>query len=143
MPRFPAASRSDHRSFCRIEEWSEVQRGTGGGVRHHLTFELNLPDGRILRTHISRPPPARKTYGAGLWNTILRSQLDVSEEEFWDCVQRKVKPNRGIPQLPARTIPAGVVTLLINLGVPEATILAMSREEAIATLNELLSKPAP
>ncbi len=142
MVGFPTPSRSDHLSFCQIEGWSEVRRATGGPVRHHITFELNLPDGRILRTHISRPGSAKATYGAGLWGTILRSQLHVSQAEFWDCVQRKVKPDRGAPSSPPETIPAGVVTLLMNLGVPEATVLAMKREEAIALLNTLLSRPS-
>lgn len=30
----------------------------------------------------------------------------------------------------------------MNLGVPEATVLAMKREEAIALLNTLLSRPS-
>jgi hypothetical protein len=46
---------------------------------HHVTYELDLPDGRILRTRISHPP-GRTTYGpSSLWAHVPRDQLQVSE----------------------------------------------------------------
>jgi hypothetical protein len=66
---------------------------------HYVTYELGLPDGRILRTRISHPVD-RNAYGSSLWSHILRDQLGVSEEEFWACVRDGIKPDRGVPEAP-------------------------------------------
>lgn len=142
MPGYPAPRRKDHLTFCLTEGWTEVRNATGQTVRHHQTFELSLPDGRILRTHISRPPDSKDSYGPGLWSRILRDQLRVSPDEFWACVQDKVVPDRGAVHPPAESIPADVLTILVNRGVAEKDVLRMSRHQALALMYELLSKPA-
>lgn len=102
---------------------------------HHLTFELDLPDGRVLRTRISHPPD-RSVYGASLWRHILRDQLYVSESEFWRCVRDGVMPDRGAPQPPKNALPADLVHLLIaRAGLDEAEVARMTREEAVAALQ--------
>ena len=90
---YPAPTFADHAAFCKAEGWSEVRSATGGRVRHHATYELALPDGRVLRTRMSRPPDGR-TYGPALWAHILRDQLEVDEGTFWRCVQDGVLPSR-------------------------------------------------
>jgi hypothetical protein len=67
-------SRRDHDRFCQVEQWSEVRNARGKKVGHYVTFELELSDGRILRTYVSRPAHAT-TYGANLWNLILTEHL--------------------------------------------------------------------
>jgi hypothetical protein len=111
---FPEPARKDHQDFCLSEGWTQVRnaRGTGG---HHVTFELTLPDGRVLRTRISHPPD-RQTYGPRLGAHVLRDQLQVSEEEFWTCVQEKKVPQRGRREPIAPPIPAGVVAQLLSHG---------------------------
>jgi hypothetical protein len=106
---------------------------------HHVTFELMLPAGRILRTRISHPPN-RQTYGPSLWAHILRDQLDIAEGEFWACVQEKKVPQRGSGQSTMPSIPAGVVAQLLSNGVPESEIRQMSRAEAIERLNLIWSQ---
>ena len=129
---FPAASRKDHLTFCRHESWQEVRNATAGRVSHHITFELPLDDGRILRTRISHPP-GKQTYGAGLWKRILRDQLDVDETAFWACVNDKIVPQRGAPPPPRQGIPVELYRLLTGkAGLSETTVRAMSRAEAIA-----------
>lgn len=141
MPNHPAPRRKDHLTFCLNEGWTEVRNAVGQPVRHHQTFELALLDGRALRTHISRPPDSKETYGPGLWGRILKDQLAVTAKEFWACVQDGAKPDRGASPLPIETIPAGVLTLLLEYGVPEAEALGLTRAEAIERLNLELSKP--
>ena len=141
MPSYPAPRRKDHLQFCTTEGWTEIRNATGGTVRHHQTFELALPDASILRTHISRPPDSKETYGRQLWSRILREQLQVTPAEFWACVRDKVTPSRGTQALPQDTLPADVLTILINRGVAEEVALRMSRDEAIALMYELLSEP--
>ncbi len=142
MPAHPALRRKDHLTFCLTEGWTEVRSASGQPVRRHQTFELSLPDGRILRTHISRPPDSKDTYGRGLWSRILRDQLVVTPDEFWACVQDKTLPDRGAPTPPEESIPADVLTILVNRGVAEKDVLTMSRRQALALMYELLSKPA-
>ncbi len=137
------ASRRQHARFCEREGWTEVRSARGKPVRHHLTLELPLPGGRILRTRISRPANA-EAYGPALWTAILTEQLCVSEAEFWDCLDNRVLPVReaAAADVPADAIPAGLAYQLIHtVGLSERAVAAMSRDEAIARMNEHWSRP--
>lgn len=130
---WPVATRQDHLQFCRIEQWREVRNATGGKVGAHITFVLPLDDGRILRTRISHPPTKSKTYGKSIWAHILRDQLDVTEEQFWDCVKSKILPPRSVPPPPRQGIPADLYRLLtVQAGLPESDVRAMTKAEAVA-----------
>lgn len=111
-------------------------------MRHHVTYELALPDGRTLRTRISRPVNTG-TYGAGLWERILREQLEVSEDGFWECVTNGTPPDRSgrpVPSSPA--LPAGLVHQLIHEArVPEEEVAQMSLDQAVARMHEHWSRP--
>ena len=138
---WPAPTRSDHEIFCVTEGWEPVRDSRGRTGTHHLTYELHLHDGRILRTRISHPPD-RTTYGKSLWSHILRDQLDVTEAEFWACVQDKVIPDRGKPTVPPEALPADLVHLLITrVGLSEAEIAAMTKADAIARMQAYWSRP--
>lgn len=129
------ATRSDHDTFCRTEGWARVRDARGRSGTHHVTYELAVPDGRILRTRIPHPVD-RSDYGPGLWKHILREQLDVTEQEFWSCVRDGVPPDRGQPQVPDEALPADLVHLLATrVGLAESEVAEMSRAEAIARLQ--------
>lgn len=133
---WPTPTRADHDKFCRTEDWTVVRRADGSKVAHHITYELALADGRILRTRISRPPN-RDTYGDSIWAHILRDQLDVTAAEFWGCVHDGLLPNRGAPEIPQQAIPAAIVFALVrDAHIPEAEVAKMTRMEAIARANE-------
>ncbi|MFC4057539.1 cytotoxic translational repressor of toxin-antitoxin stability system [Planomonospora corallina] len=132
---WPQATREEHERFCLTEGWNRVRDARGRSGTHHVTYEMCLPDGRVLRTRISHPPD-RTSYGRSLWNHILRDQLVVTEEEFWKCVKEGEKPNRGTPAIPTETLPADLVHLLITkVGLPEAAVAKMTREAAITRLQ--------
>jgi hypothetical protein len=133
---YPQPTREAHEKFCVTEGWVRVRDTKGRTGTHHVTYELGLPDGRILRTRISHPVD-RTTYGPSIWSHILRDQLDVTSDEFWDCVRSGVKPRRGAPDVPAESLPAELVYLLINrVGLPEDEVRRMTKEEAVARLNQ-------
>jgi hypothetical protein len=133
---FPQPTREAHEKFCLTERWTQVRDARGRTGTHHLTFELALPDGRVLRTRISHPID-RSTYGASMWGHVLPDQLDVQEAEFWNCVQDGVLPGRGVPDAPAEALPAEVVYLLKNrVGLNDAELAALSKDEAVARLNQ-------
>jgi hypothetical protein len=132
---WPPPTRKDHETFCEVEEWRRVRDARGRTGTHHVTYELDLVDGRILRTRISHPVD-RTDYGPGIWKHILRDQLDVDEASFWSCVQDGVKPGRGAPVPPKQALPADLVHLLITkVGLAESDVAAMSKDEAITRLQ--------
>ena len=136
-------TRDDHQRFCSVEGWSLVRNARGKPVRHHETYELSLPDGRILRTRISRPVN-RTTYGSAMFRHILNEQLQVAEDEFWTCVRDRKPPQRGqTPGPPPEfSLPASLVhQLLHEVRLPEAEVALMSRAEAIARMQEHWSRP--
>jgi hypothetical protein len=132
---WPEPTRKDHDTFCRVEGWRLVRDARGRTGTHHITYELDLPDGRTLRTRVSHPPD-RSGYGPSLFKHILRDQLDVDEGEFGACVRDGSKPDRGLPAISQAALPAEVVHLLISrVGLQESEVAAMSRDEAIARLQ--------
>jgi hypothetical protein len=132
---WPQPTRQFHEKFCQIEGWTSVRDARRRTGTHHVTYELSLRDGRILRTRISHPVD-RTTNGPSIWGHILRDQLHVTDAEFWRCVQEGVKPDRGEPEVPAEALPAELVYLLISrVGLDEAAVAAMTRDEAVARLN--------
>jgi hypothetical protein len=131
---WPAPTRKDHEVFCQAEGW-KLQKNAQGSIGDHVIYELELPDGRILRTRISHPVN-RSGYGAALWAHILRDQLDVDEAVFWACVRDGALPDRGEPNPPAEALPAEVAFLLRErVRLSDSEIAALSKDEAIARLQ--------
>jgi hypothetical protein len=137
VSRWPAPTRADHDKFCRVEGWRRVRDARGRTGTHHITYELDLPDGRTLRTRVSHPPD-RTSYGARLWGHILGIQLDVDEATFWACVRDGVPPARGaVPEPRENAIPADIASLLLQrVGLTEAEVAALTRKEAVERLNQ-------
>lgn len=144
MSRRPA-SRREHQRFCEVEGWTEVSNARGKPTRHHRTYELRLGDGRVLRTRISRPANA-DTYGSSLWSHILDDQLQVTETEFWTCVDDDEVPVRAVvTSAPEGTaLPASLAYQLVHtLQLSSAEIASLTLEEAVARMNEHWGRQAP
>ncbi len=134
------ATRTDHQTFCVTEGWTERRRATGKRGTHHVNYELDLPDGRVLYTRISHPVD-RTDYGPGIWSHILRDQLDVTAEEFWGCVDDKVLPDRGQRAAPPEAIPAGVIRVLVQEAqIPEVEVRAMTKAQAVQRLADFYTQ---
>lgn len=133
---WPTATRQDHQRFCEIESWTRVRSSKAKTGTHHDTYEYVLESGDILRTRISRPPD-RTDYGQSLWKHILRDQLQVSEADFWECLETGEPPKRGEAAEPDKEpIPTGVVWNLVNrVGLSEDAVAAMTKEEAVERLT--------
>ena len=137
-----AGTRVDHNRFCVNDKWEKVRDARGREVRHHVTWELALSDGRILRTRISRPLN-KQTYGPVLWKPILREQLEVTEDEFWACVDDGVRPDRGLDvEVPPEALPAQLVYQLIHqVGVAENEVARMTLQQAMDAMTAYWSAP--
>ena len=135
-------SRADHNKFCEREGWTLVRNARGKQVRHHVTWELLLPSGAVLRTRISRPVNS-DTYGPTLWSTILDDQLKVTEEEFWACVDNGTLSHREPPAPPpAEGLPLSLVRQLQrDLHLTDSQIAQLSREEAVRLMTAHWSQP--
>ena len=137
------ASRRDHNRFCEVEGWDTVRNARGKQVRHHLTYELVLSDGRVLRTRVSRPANS-DSYGPSLWAAILRDQLEVTEYAFWECVEQRILPPRpGSDEAqPAEGLPASLVhQLKVSLNLTDAQIATMTKGEAVARMTAFWTQP--
>lgn len=107
-------------------------------MQHHRTYELMIPSFEILRTRISKPVD-RTTYSASMWSVILRDQLKVTNDEFWDCVQNKVLPDRGgAAGQPNRTaLPLHLLNQLIErVGMTPEEAIELTLEEALQRMND-------
>ncbi|PKW15074.1 hypothetical protein [Saccharopolyspora spinosa] len=131
----PQPTRKDHERFCALEGWT-VRTARGRTGTHHITYELALPDGRILRTRISHPPD-HTSYGPSLWQHVIRDHLQITDAGFWACVRDNITPDRGVRKSATDSLPTDLVYLLINrVGVPENEVMAMTKEQAINRINE-------
>lgn len=76
-----------------------------------------------------------------MWSHILKHQLEVTPEEFWNCVREKQKPDRGFAPLeaPQHSLPLFLLRELMRLGVSEVEALKLSPAEAADKRAEMLS----
>ena len=65
--------------FCEGDRWVLI-RSTD-----HWYYEKVLPDGRVLRTKVSRA--LQREIPRHLWERILKHQLHITEEEFWKKIR--------------------------------------------------------
>jgi hypothetical protein len=138
LNKHPAPDRERHDDFCVTEGWEIVHGSTGKPVQYHRTYELVIPSGDILRTRISKPVD-RTTYSASMWSAILRDQLKVTNDEFWNCVQNKVLPDRGGTPLASnpKALPLHLLNELIErVGMSPDEAIKLTLEQALARMNE-------
>ena len=137
------ASRREHQRFCEIEGWTEVRNARGKPTQHHVTYELPIEDGSILRTRISRPTN-NDTYGNNLWSHILADQLHVTPDEFWNCVNNGSPPGRAptAGNSTSAMLPASLANHLVHtLHLTSQEIADLSLEEAVRRMAEYWAQP--
>jgi hypothetical protein len=119
-------------------------KSTRGKRSDHERDELVLNNGAVLYTEISHPPD-KTTYGAEMWSFILRTQLQVTEDEFWDCVDNGVRPRRCKYTVQAERqdqLPAWLVAQLLKAGVSEGDVGSLSTTEAQERLDAIRAMPS-
>jgi hypothetical protein len=132
----------DVERFLAADGWRQVKGGERGGRRsRHLFYEKTLDDGRVLQTHISHS--RQKTLSPGRFSAVLRHQLEVSREQFWECI-RAQRPVDRPTELEEGLLEheAWVVAVLVGeLHMTAEQIAALTEEEAQGLVQEHWSRP--
>ncbi|MDQ1248075.1 MAG: hypothetical protein QG597_2447 [Actinomycetota bacterium] len=121
--------------FLAVEGWEDKDAASGKRTGDHHRFVFTTPTGDRLYTKVSH---GTKSYRSrDLFKAILRDQLQVSEEEFWQAVDHGVAPNRPRPEQPAQTKGGGIDAklarnLLTKVGVRPTELAGLSQGDAVA-----------
>lgn len=124
--------------FCRKDGW-ELIRSTD-----HAFFRKVLLDGSVLETH--RSFADGKTISPGRLLAILRTQLKVSQDDFWETLRtgRPAPRPSGPPPRISPAIPAWMARILLdNLELSDQDIAGLSEEDARRMVEEFWSRPDP
>lgn len=120
--------------FLAADGWREVPGGErSGSRRRHIFYEKVLPDSRVLGTHVSHS--RQKTMSPGRFNSLLHHDLEVSKNEFWDCVRTGKPVDRPVTLGADETVQheAWVIAVLVSdLHLTPDELEALSPEEAQA-----------
>ena len=131
-PPSPVPTWEDIDRFCRADGW-EPRRSTD-----HKFWTKVLPSGEGLRTH--RSFSASAEISDGLFAHILRSQLRVSREQFWQTIRSGKPASRtsaaALDPAPPEH-PTWVVVGLLRHGLTNDAIAAMSPRDAREALERL------
>jgi hypothetical protein len=129
---------SDVESFLKADGWIRVTASARGGRRQrHIFFEKELQDGRVLQTHISHDRAG--TMSAGRFSLILREQLEVSREAFWQAVRTGEPVERPVDADDGGVVEheSWVMAVLVGkLHLSADEIEKLSREEAIRMVQD-------
>jgi hypothetical protein len=80
-----------------------------------------------------------------MWSAILRDQLTVTSDEFWDCVQGGVLPDRGgsAARNDSTALPLHLLNELVErVGMTPETAIELTLHEALQELNRYWSDVA-
>lgn len=131
-----------HRKFVETEGWQKrgTARGKGKKGDHHR-YTLQLATGDILYTRVSHG--AGQTDDLNLVAKILRDDLRVTEEDFWNCVDNGVLPPRPQPPSATPAVEAIDASLLRNLirkvEMTPQQLEGLTKDQAVQIWQDFLS----
>jgi hypothetical protein len=131
----------DIATFLTVDSWREISNH-GGSRQRHVFYEKVLGDGRVLQTHVSHA--RQKTMSPGRFSSILRYDLEVSKDEFWECIRtgRPVDRPVAVDEGPVEREAWVVAVLVGDLHMSAAEIEALTPEQAKKIVNDYWSKPS-
>jgi hypothetical protein len=131
----------DVEDFLLADGWRRLGKGErGGGRDRHVFYEKVLEEGRVLQTHVSHS--RGKTISPGRFAGMLRHQLEVSRDEFWECIRTRAPVERpaAVEELQVEHESWVVNVLAGELHLTAEQIGALSPEDALRRVNEHWSK---
>lgn len=132
----------DLRQYVINDGWTEEPNLARGRRRtgDHRRYFRDLPDGTRLRTKVSHDE--RAEIGEDLFHRILRDQLRVTEERFWEVVRGRSTGESEVTPPEVEPIPGWLVTrLLFRVGLSETEVAQMTAEEAHAAWLDYQTRP--
>lgn len=136
------ATFGDLKTFVEHDGWTEEPNLARGRAQtgDHWRYRKDRPDGTSLRTKVSHS--LRDEIGIDLFKHILRDQLQVTEDRFWDVVRGGVTEVVEAPPRQAATIPGWLVQrLILTAGLRDADVRAMTVDEAHAAWEACKAQP--
>jgi hypothetical protein len=132
-----------HRTFVETEGWAKKGKANRpGATGDHHRYTLTLATGDVLFTRVSHG--SGQLDDPGLVAQVLRDQLQVSEADFWRCVDDGVLPPRPQPVQASIQGPALDAKLVRNLmrkvGLTQAEISGLSKADAVAARQRWLAE---
>lgn len=127
----------DLRLYVTNDGWTEEPNLARGRRRtgDHRRYFRDLADGTRLRTKVSHDEQSE--IGEDLFHRILRDQLRVTEQRFWEVVHGRSEAAAEAAEPTVEPIPGWLVTrLLFNVGLTEAEVAQMTAAEARAAWVE-------
>ncbi|MEO9045244.1 MAG: hypothetical protein ABI352_09520 [Candidatus Dormibacter sp.] len=122
--------------FCRSDGWDLVRE------TDHSFFRKVLADGTVLETHSSFS--SSKTVSANRFALILRTQLRVSAQAFWDTLrtgETALRPSAPLPDMPP-SLPAWLLrSLKREVGLTDDDTSSLSEVAAHQLLIDHRSSP--
>ena len=128
----PNPTFAELKTFCEHDHWTPKKK------TDHWRFTKTLPDGRTLRTTISFG--SGEIGDAGLFATILRVQLAVTEAEFWRVAKGQGPAEHVAPATIVAATPSSlelkpaVVLQLRKRGVTDAQLRSLRTQAEVDRL---------
>lgn len=137
------ASWDEIADFLAIDGWRKIEANERGGKRsRHIFYEKTLDDGRALQTHISKS--GQKRPSPGRFGSILREQIEVSRQEFWDALKSGQPVDRPVGLDPDESVEheGWVIEILVGqLHMSAGDIEQLSPDEAKERVYEFWQQP--
>ena len=118
------ASWDEIEEFCKRDGWEHVRSAD------HEFYRKVLPDGRVLETHVSFS--SNKSMSPGRFMSILRTQLKVSQQDFWETLRTgrsAARPGEPLPE-PAQHEGWVIQVLIGQVGLTPAEIEHLPPDKA-------------
>lgn len=126
-------------AFCKADRWNPPRQ------TKHAVYKKVLADGTALQTEASRGKDPEHI-GDGLFRFILRVELRVSEDEFWEAIRTgepAPRPAHPAPPVVPPKPSAGLVFQLHKyLRLTDEEVSKLSRDDAVEMLREHFSRPS-
>lgn len=123
----------------KVDGWRQLP---SSGRSSHIFFEKALDDGRVLQTHVSHSRDERPS--PGRFSAILREQLEVSRQEFWNALRTGERVDRPVAAEGEQPVEheAWVVAVLAGeLHMTAEEIEALDPDDARQRVHDFWARP--